>query len=634
MRNIYGALILVTLSMTLACSTTGKNGELAGTATDGSSPLAGVVVTVSSPALDVPRVTATDESGEFHVFDLPSGTYAVSFEHAGFHPSGHTVQIAASGQRLDVSLTPLAARPPSVVDATDAATRSAQYEMAARLKGVVGGVVGGPRRDLATTGSFQIAQAPASMIAPGSFELDPNSEEYAQIAEGRFLSAREKPLSTFSIDVDRASYSNIRRFLSEGRLPPADAVRIEEMINYFNYSYPPPADGKPFAVHAEVASCPWNEENRLLRIGIQGRKIDEWRMPPNNLVFLLDVSGSMQSADKLPLVKDAFRLLVDRLRPQDQVSIVVYAGAAGTVLPPTSGADKPAILDAIAKLEAGGSTAGGEGILLAYETARRSFIRDGNNRVILATDGDFNVGVSSEAELEDLIVTKRREGVYLSVLGFGTGNLKDAKMELLADKGNGNYAYIDSKLEAEKVFVQELGGTLLTIASDVKIQMEFNPAVVSEYRLVGYENRALRDRDFDDDTKDAGELGAGHSVTALYEVRPAAGASADRSAAVATLRLRYKDPGAEKSNLISSAVHDQRKSWYQASEDFRFAAAVAQFGMLLRSSENRGTANWTTALDMAKRARGTDLEGYRGEMISMLEAAAAISDRPKIVRAQ
>ena len=457
MKTLYGALILVAISITLACSTSGRNGEVRGTATAGNSPLGGVVVTVSSPSLVAPRVTATDESGEFQLPDLPFGTYAVSFHHAGFHPAGRTVQVTATSQRLDVAMTPLT----SVqlpIEVIDAAAVNARAKTAERLEGVeggvvggivggvVGGVVGGPRRDLAMTGSFQVAPTPASMMARGGFEFDQNSEEYAQIAEGRFIPAREKPLSTFSIDVDRASYSNVRRFLKQGTLPPSNAVRIEEMINYFNYSYTAPVDGKPFAVHAEVASCPWNEENRLLRIGIQGKRIDDWKMPPNNLVFLLDVSGSMQSGDKLPLVKDAFRLLVDTLRSQDRVSIVVYAGAAGTVLPPTSGADKQTILDAIAKLEAGGSTAGGEGILLAYETAKKSFIRDGNNRIILATDGDFNVGVSSEAELEELIVAKRREGVFLTVLGFGTGNLKDAKMELLADKGNGNYAYIDNKL--------------------------------------------------------------------------------------------------------------------------------------------------------------------------------------------
>ena len=645
MRTLSGALILIALWVTLACSTTGRNGELRGTATAGNSPLGGVVVTVSSPSLVAPRVTATDERGEFQLPDLPTGTYAVSFHHAGFHPAGRTVQVTATSQRLDVAMTPLT----SVqlpIEVIDAAAVNARAKTAERLEGVeggvvggivggvVGGVVGGPRRDLAMTGSFQVAPTPASMMARGGFEFDQNSEEYAQIAEGRFIPAREKPLSTFSIDVDRASYSNVRRFLKQGTLPPSNAVRIEEMINYFNYSYPAPVDGKPFAVHAEVASCPWNEENRLLRIGIQGKRIDDWKMPPNNLVFLLDVSGSMQSGDKLPLVKDAFRLLVDTLRSQDRVSIVVYAGAAGTVLPPTSGADKQTILDAIAKLEAGGSTAGGEGILLAYETAKKSFIRDGNNRIILATDGDFNVGVSSEAELEELIVAKRREGVFLTVLGFGTGNLKDAKMELLADKGNGNYAYIDNKLEAEKVFVQELGGTLVTIASDVKIQMDFNPALVSEYRLVGYENRALQDRDFDDDTKDAGELGAGHSVTALYEFRPVRGIRAGRADSVGTLRLRYKNPGEEVSNLISSKITDSQKSWYQASDDFRFASAVAQFGMLLRESENRGTAGWTTALDMAKSSRGADLEGYRGELITMVEAAAAIQKgTPKIVLA-
>lgn len=632
MRKTTGALIVVLLSISLsfnsACSTSGGPGQLAGRATDGAAPLAGVSITLSSPALDRPRVTETDAAGSFHFTGLLPGTYDVSFQAKDFHTVSYSVQIGAAPEHLEAALLPMTAE-----------ERKAESQSAARKDVSADEARGRHMQRLA--GLMRSMPASISSNAPsisyaiphGAFRENESTEEYAAVTEGGFLSASEKPLSTFSIDVDRASYSNVRRFLRDGQLPPADAVRIEEMINYFPYSYPQPADDRPFAVHAELASCPWNESNRLLRIGIQGRQIDSWKMPANNLVFLLDVSGSMQSQDKLPLVKEAFRLLVDQLRPQDRVSIVVYAGAAGTVLPSTSGADKQQILDAISELEAGGSTAGGEGILLAYRIAKENLIRDGNNRVILATDGDFNVGPSSSGDLEELIVQKRREGVYLTVLGFGTGNLKDAKMELLADKGNGNYAYIDNRLEAEKVFVQELGGTLLTIASDVKIQMDFNPELVAEYRLVGYENRRLQDRDFHDDSKDAGELGAGHTVTALYEIKPAARRGIGANGQIATLRLRYKDPGAEASKLLATTIRDQGLSWYRASDDFKFAAAVAQFGMLLRDSEHRGTTDWSAALELAKVARGADRGGYRQELVAMVETAAGLQadDTPQIV---
>ena len=347
-----------------------------------------------------------------------------------------------------------------------------------------------------------------------------NTEEYGRITENDFLEAVNHPLSTFSIDVDTASYSNVRRFLNQGQLPPADAVRIEELINYFKYDYPQPEGDHPFSITTELATCPWEPAHKLIHIGLQGKRIPLANAPANNLVFLIDTSGSMDEPDKLPLLKSAFKLLTDQLREQDHVAIVVYAGAAGLVLPATSGSDKKTILSAIDKLEAGGSTAGGAGINLAYEVARRSFIPTANNRVILATDGDFNVGVSSDGELLRLIERERESGVFLTVLGFGTGNIKDSKMELLADQGNANYAYVDTIREARKVLVSELGGTLNTIAKDVKIQVEFNPANVQAYRLIGYENRLMRAEEFNDDKKDAGELGAGHSVTALYEIIP------------------------------------------------------------------------------------------------------------------
>src|SRR5436189_264542 len=404
--------------------------------------------------------------------------------------------------------------------------------------------------------------------------------QYAKVEENKFKSAKDEPVTTFAIDVDRASYANVRRFLNSGIAPPPDAVRVEEMINYFTYHYPQPSSDVPFSITTEVAGCPWNTNNRLLRIGIQGRNLDAWKMAPNNLVFLLDVSGSMEPPQRLPLLKSAFRLLAEQLRPEDRVAIVVYAGAAGLVLPSTSGADKETILGAIDNLEAGGSTAGGAGIELAYETASENFLKDGNNRVILATDGDFNVGVSSVEELEKLIEQKRKSGINLSVLGVGDDNYHDANLETLADKGNGNYAYLDSLKEAEKVFKHELTGTLVTIAKDVKVQLEFDPSLVESYRQIGYENRALANKDFEDDTKDAGELGAGHSVTALYEITPAAGAHGT----IATLKLRYKEPKEEVSKLITASAKDEGTSAYAASADMQFASAVAELGMLFRST--------------------------------------------------
>jgi Ca-activated chloride channel family protein len=476
----------------------------------------------------------------------------------------------------------------------------------------------------------------------GRYNPNFNTESYNQIVENVFLSVAANPLSTFSIDVDRASYSNVRRFINQGQRPPIDAVRIEELINYFHYDYPDPDGEHPFSITTEVTDAPWNPLHKLVRIGIQGERIDTDNLPPSNLVFLLDVSGSMQSPDKLPLLKASFRMLVNELRPEDRVAIVVYAGAAGLVLPSTPGDEKETILTAIEALEAGGSTAGGEGIILAYRIAQESHIDGGNNRVILATDGDFNVGASSDAEMVRLIEEKRQQGTFLTVLGFGTGNLKDSKMEQLADHGNGNFAYIDNLMEARKVLVTEMGGTLLTIAKDVKIQVEFNPTRVLAYRLIGYENRLLANEDFNDDTKDAGELGAGHSVTALYEVIPVGVDSPSEIRGVDSLRyqspgtttassdspelmfvkLRYKEPDSELSRLIEQPVLD---SLDQPSIDLRFTAAVAGFGMTLRDSPYCGP-DWSLAdvLELARGATGEDSQGYRAEFIRLVEAANSL----------
>jgi Ca-activated chloride channel family protein len=472
-----------------------------------------------------------------------------------------------------------------------------------------------------------------------------NTEEYSRITDNRFLAALTNPLSTFSIDVDRASYSNVRRFLAQGQRPPADAVRIEELVNYFSYDYAEPEERDPFTIAADAAPAPWNRRHQLVRIGIQGKRYQSREIPPSNLVFLIDVSGSMMTEDKLPLVKRAFHTLVQHLGARDRVAIVVYAGQAGLVLPSTPGSDKETILSAIDRLEAGGSTAGGAGIRLAYDVARRNFMPEGNNRVILATDGDFNVGVSSTSELTRLIEDRRQEGTYLTVLGFGTGNYKDGRMEALADKGNGNYAYIDNILEAQKVFGSELTGTLFTIAKDVKIQVEFNPSRVKAYRLIGYENRLLAKEDFNDDTKDAGELGAGHSVTALYEVVPV---DSDEDFALITtdslryqrpsfpvdghqsewltVKLRYKPPTSDNSRLLALRLTDNQVH-SRLDGDFAFAAAVAEFGMLLRDSEFKGDASWGNVRELARRGMGEDVNGLRAEFLSLVGRAAGVANQ-------
>ena len=469
-------------------------------------------------------------------------------------------------------------------------------------------------------------------------EEELNTEDYNTIYENKFLDTVNNPLSTFSIDVDTASYSNVRRFLTAGAKPPVDAVRIEEMINYFKYDYPQPEGEDPLSVTKEIAKCPWNEKNNLLLVGLQGKKIESKNLPPNNIVFLLDVSGSMSDANKLPLIKSGFKLLVDELREEDRIAIVVYAGAAGIVLDSTSGKNKDKILDAISNLEAGGSTAGSEGIELAYNVAKKNFISSGNNRVILATDGDFNVGVSSEGELTRLIEKKRKEGVFLTVLGFGAGNIKDSKMESLADKGNGNYAYIDNIMEAKKVLVNEMGSTLLTIAKDVKIQVEFNPAKVKSYRLIGYENRLLAKEDFNNDLVDAGEMGAGHSVTALYEI-VTAGSEGETSSVdelkyqesavipsdeIATLKLRYKKPDGVESKLLTYSIVDQDVK-ASLSENLKFASSVAEFGLLLRDSQYKETANYEAVLERAKEGLNNDDTGYRKEFIGMVEKAESMN---------
>ncbi|EDM37505.1 hypothetical protein PBAL39_10186 [Pedobacter sp. BAL39] len=501
------------------------------------------------------------------------------------------------------------------------------------------------QKRMETTGSVMVmAPSRGSFVHKNIVYRPQETESYAGINENRFHDPLKDPLSTFSIDVDAASYSNVRRMINNGGLPEKDAVRIEEMINYFDYDYPQPAGDDPVNIITEIAAAPWNKKHKLVQIGLQGKTISTAKLPSSNLVFLIDVSGSMNDSNKLPLLVSSFKLLTDQLRKTDRVAIVVYAGNSGLVLPSTSGDQKTTIKDALNKLSAGGSTAGGAGIRLAYEVAAKNYIKGGNNRVILATDGDFNVGASSDEDMEKLIEEKRKSGVFLTVLGFGMGNLKDSKMEVLADKGNGNYAYIDNINEARKVLVNEFGGTLFTIAKDVKLQVEFNPAKVQAYRLIGYENRLLEDKDFNDDLKDAGELGSGHTVTALYEVIPVGvqstfsasvdplkyqqnkvSAGSNGSPELLTVKMRYKDPDGKKSKLLQEAVMDSPVSLSGSSSNFRFAAAVAEFGMLLCQSDFKQDASFAQVINLATNAMDKDKEGYRSEFLKLVRSTKLLA---------
>ena len=577
--------------------------------------------------------TQTDSSGRYEVRVVVGDNVrqlAVRARAIGYAPGASLATIVNDTASVTFSLVP---------------SRSQLDEIV-----VTGAVAGGSvatqpyaRRQMAATSSSLYG----GPVASGTMARDRfNTEEYAIIEDNRFLSVGSSPLSTFSVDVDRASYTNVRRFINTGAMPPRDAVRIEELINYFSYDYEAPGSQHPVSITTEVARAPWNPTHYVARIGLQTQRIRTEKLPPSNLVFLIDVSGSMMPANKLPLVKQAFRLLVNELREQDRVAMVVYAGNAGLVLPSTSAADKQVILDAIERLEAGGSTAGGAGIRLAYDVAKQNFRREGNNRVILATDGDFNVGVSNTADLVRFVEERRADGIALSVLGFGMGNIKDSRLEQLADKGNGNYAYIDDLLEAKKVFVHEMGATLVTVAKDVKLQVEFNPAAVQAYRLIGYENRLLRNEDFSNDKKDAGDMGAGHSVTALYELvpvgakldvtvgktdtlryqtagtlKPASGqASTGARAELLFVNVRYKQPSDSVSRLMQ---HPVRNAVTTASGDFGFVLGVAGYGMLLRDSEFKGTMTYDTVLALARAGAGDDR--YRSDFIALVEKTRAVA---------
>lgn len=527
------------------------------------------------------------------------------------------------------------------------------------IQGKVAGVQVDKKSKIRGTASpsigYDLHSVPAPQMPPRMApEAVSDHEEYKSEKEIGFKATDKDPQTTFSIDVDRAAYTNIRRFIMQnGQLPPKDAVRIEEMINYFDYNYAQPKGKDPINIETEISDSPWNKGLKILHIGLQAKTISTENLPASNLVFLIDVSGSMSDYNKLPLVKTAFKLLTDQLREQDHVAIVVYAGAAGLVLPPTSGKDKNKIKDALDNLSAGGSTAGGAGIELAYKTALDNFVKGGNNRVILATDGDFNVGVSSNGDLETLVENKRKSGIFLSVLGFGMGNYKDSKMEILSDKGNGNYAYIDNLLEAEKVFIKEFGGTLFTVAKDVKLQLEFNPKYVKAYRLIGYENRVLANEDFKNDAKDAGEMGSGHTVTAIYEIIPAGVESiflpdklkyqqftnttaGSNSEEVCTIKIRYKQPDADKSVQMEEVVKDTHVALEKTSENFRFSTAVAEFGLLLRNSDFKGLSNYEQVINLAKNAFGKDSEGYRAEFLKLVKTAKLLdkTDNRKVAKGE
>jgi Ca-activated chloride channel family protein len=587
------------------------------------------------------RVGVSTNSDGTYALTLPAGRRVLVFSSLGYLIQERKVTKEKRVVNVALRVDSRALNEVVVVDA------ASDYEQAAP-SGVVDGVpitqdqkVKAATPSAASAAGIRIRGAsalPGRPYFPVAPRPEPGAgESYAHVKEDRFHSTQKDPLSTFSIDVDAASYSNVRRFLNQGQLPPPDAVRIEEMLNYFHYDYPQPTGPEPFSVTTELAACPWNPAHQLVHVGLQGKQVNADKLPPANLVFLVDVSGSMEGDDRLPLVQAGLRLLVKELRPQDKVALVVYAGAAGLVLPPTAGNKRGEILRAIDNLQAGGSTAGGAGLRLAYQVARENFRKDGNNRVVLATDGDFNVGEQSDDAMEHLVEQERESGVFLTVLGVGQGNYQDKKMELLADKGNGNYAYLDNLDEARRVLVRQFGGTLFTLAKDVKLQVEFNPARVREYRLIGYENRTLAAEDFNNDRKDAGEMGAGHTVTALYEVVPvgapaaidplkyqpnvAADKSASASADVLTVKLRYKEPQGNTSKLFERTLRGPAAPLERASENLRFATAVTQFGMLLRESSYRGTATFESTAKLANAARGKDAEGYRAELVRLVEIA-------------
>jgi Ca-activated chloride channel homolog len=639
MRILAALTFLCLLAAGPAASIQTQTFVLSGTVADpAGSRLPGVAVELRQGDA-VRQKTVSNAAGEWRFERVSPGPYGVRFTLAGFETTEHRLDVRdAAPAALKVVLRVGALSETVTVEVKSEQARDALGRGVAGgvPAGVVGGVVGG----------LPNAPPPPGTGGAVSYYLPRALHEtatYDPIAENRFRRVADHPLSTFSIDVDTASYTNVRRFLNEGRLPPPDAVRVEEMINYFKYDYALPRGKDPVAITTEVGAAPWNPRHRLALVGIKAAPIELARTPPRNLTFLLDVSGSMAPPNRLPLVKTAMQMLVDTLRPEDRVAIVVYAGATGVALEPTSGDKKTVINSAIAELRASGSTHGSAGIQLAYELAERHFIKGGINRVILATDGDFNVGITSREGLTRLIEQKRETGIFLSVLGVGDYNLMDGTMQMLAQKGNGNHAYLDSIQEARRVLVHEAGATLVTVAKDVKVQVEFNPRFVQAYRLVGYESRMLRKEDFNDDRKDAGEMGAGHVVTALYEIvppgvqgpatvdplryqdpEPRPAVASNNTTELMNVKVRYKAPDGDISRLIE---HPVREAAQRATSNLGFASAVAEFGMLLRGSEHRGAATWDQMLALAREHRGADPDGYRAELIRLAEVARALDRR-------
>lgn len=653
--------VLFILLLCLGTHAFAQQGAITGVITDTKKE---TLIGVTVKALQQGRMvssTATDLNGNYTIKNLQPGKYDIQAIYIGYKTSQIKGVIVAGGKTTGVNITmqvnakeldevvvesyslPLIDHYAPGIPATKSANRI--EKMASRSAQEINAVPAASNRARRKADSKYVYNTPP----PQPAYYNRSNESYKKQQENDFMNVYANPLSTMSVDVDRASYSNVRRFLTAGQMPPADAVRVEEMINYFDYDYPQPEGDDPIAIATELTDCPWQNGHKLLHIGMQAKNISTENLPPSNLVFLIDVSGSMETENKLPLVKSALKMLVNNLRAEDKLSIVVYAGNAGLVLPATPGNQKRTIYAALDKLQAGGSTAGGAGIQLAYNIAAENFVHNGNNRVILATDGDFNVGMSGDNELEELITKERQRSIYLTCLGFGMGNYKDSKMEVLADKGNGNYAYIDNIREAQKTLVNEFGGTLFTVAKDVKAQIEFNPAYVQGYRLVGYENRLLNEEDFKDDKKDAGDMGSGHTVTIIYELIPTGINSKEvrrvtdlkyqqrdnddeynriyhpylknDGGELATIKFRYKKPNGKTSKELVQVIHNNVHSIHAASNNARFATSVAMFGMLLKNSQYKGSSSYSKALALAKNSLGEDANGYRAEYLQLVKAA-------------
>ena len=633
-------LLVVAILMTIGFAQDQGNGKISGVVRDPQGKALANVVVDSYLDYQFMGSTKSATDGSYLIENLFPGKYIIQAKLQGYELWEDKVTVECGKTKIkNITLTPGTLVEKPVIK------QSVAVETVGGELHIQGGRASEAQMTMMDSGAMY---APPPGLLTGLYPEDWNTEDYNAITPNIFHSPLTDPLSTFSIDVDTATYSNVRRMLNQGQLPTPNTIRAEEILNYFSYNYPEPKGEHPFSVYTEMGVCPWNQKRNLVHIGIQGKKIDMSKAPANNLVFLLDVSGSMDNANKLPLVKQSMDLLLENMRPQDRIAIVVYAGAAGLVLPSTSGEERSKISDALTRLQAGGSTAGGAGIQLAYKTAVENLIPGGNNRIILCTDGDFNIGASSDADMTKLIEDNRNKGVFLTVLGFGMGNYKDNRLELLADKGNGNYAYIDDIMEARKVLVNEMGATLYTIAKDVKLQIEFNPAHVKAYRLIGYENRLLRDEDFRDDTKDAGELGAGHSVTAIYEIIPANSKEeipgldplkyqdvkisdeALKSPEVMTVKLRYKLPDADTSIPLETPVYNKTLGLADVSETFNFSCAAVGYAMMLSESEFKAALTWDMVRELARNNLGQDAEGYRAEFLQLIDKAQQlqIQNRP------